>query len=497
MAVVHRWYRLYNINKTVEKWRNWLYIQYTLHTNDQDATQHWYKTKINSGFSQLYQFYFTHKRMRVLTHRIRSHVYVRTCVSTWLRWLHAYRERLAYQKGSNKAIDHYLARVLRQAFGGWRGLMARKDLLHAHELDDSLWDGEGEDEGEEQDAKGAEGEGNDSVIEEVTEEVSNISPRQLLQTQSLQLSSITPLLTTSIDLPYSHHTIIPPTTTSTTTQPPFTATRTSFTLAPTPLDLLKSQLLSFNAAIPDDTLDPHTNNGGVCITHLLPYIRRWRHNIKLYKHFYRNYTILSTRHRYKILYKSYCIWSNLFTRSKLAALKLIKERRIEMLEMESPEGIERYVYICNIYSLLICIHRYNTYCCLFILYHMYMLYRRRQLKERLKESETRINTLKSHQNATILRVQAHHKDQLLHQKRMTDLTMSIEALYKDENRLSEQVELINHQIKLVHLEAEAMQSEAQQQYTRVDQVSYTLFIVLSMHVLLTNYMHTFYIVYYW
>ena len=340
MAVVHRWYRLYNINKTVEKWRNWLYIQYTLHTNDQDATQHWYKTKINSGFSQLYQFYFTHKRMRVLTHRIRSHVYVRTCVSTWLRWLHAYRERLAYQKGSNKAIDHYLARVLRQAFGGWRGLMARKDLLHAHEMNDSLWEGEGEEE------RDAVEEGVDSVIDEVTEvveEVSNISPRQLLQTQSLQLSSITPLLTTSIDLPYSHQAAIPTTTTTSTTQPPFTTTRTSATITPTPLDLLKSQLLSFNAAIPDDHLDPHTKSGG-CITHLSSYIRRWRHNIKLYKHFYRNYTILSTRHRYKILYKSYCIWSNLFTRSKIAALKLIQERRIEMLDMESPEGIERYVY---------------------------------------------------------------------------------------------------------------------------------------------------------
>ena len=118
-----------------------------------------------------------------------------------------------------------------------------------------------------------------------------------------------------------------------------------------------------------------------------------------------------------------------------------------------------------------------------VLYHMYMLYRRRQQKERLKESETRINTLKSHQNATILRIQTHAKDQVLHQQRITDLTMSIEALYKDESRLSEQVELIKHQIKLVHLEAEAMQSEAQQQYTRVDHVSHTLFIVLFISML--------------
>ena len=350
MAVVHRWCRLYNINKTVDKWRNWVYIQCTLHTNDQYTTQHWYKTKINWGLGQLYQFYFIRKRMRVLTHRIRSHIYVRTCVSTWLRWLYAYRERLAYQQGSNKAIDHYLAKVLRQAFGGWRGLMAHKDLLRAHELDDSLWESEAEGEAEVIEH------GNDNVLDkdvtDVVEEVSNISPRQLLQTQSLQLSSITPLLTTSIDLPSSHQAAIPNTTTST-TQPPFTATRTSFTLAPTPLDLLKSQLLSFNAAIPDDHLDPDTNNGGVCITHLSSYIRRWRHNIKLYKHFYRNYTILSTRHRYKVLYKVYCIWCNLFTRSKIAALKLIQQRRIEMLEMESPEGIERYVYICDMYGLLI------------------------------------------------------------------------------------------------------------------------------------------------
>ena len=111
-----------------------------------------------------------------------------------------------------------------------------------------------------------------------------------------------------------------------------------------------------------------------------------------------------------------------------------------------------------------------------ILYHTYVHCRRRQQKERLKESETRIITLKSDQNATILRIQAHHKDQQLHQQRITDLTMSIEALYKDESRLSEQVELIKHQIKLVHLEAEAMQIEAQQQYTRVDQVSHTLLI---------------------
>ena len=341
MAVVHRWYRLYNINKIVEKWRNWVYIQHTLHTNDQYAIQHWYKMKINSGFGQLYQFYFTRKRMRVLTHRIRSHIYVRTCVSTWLRWLHAYRERLAYQQGSNKAIDHYLIRVLRQAFGGWKGLMAHKDLLHVHGLDDSLWDGQGE-----EDAEEVKEQGDDCLIDEevaeVVEEVSNISPRQLLQTQSLQLSSITPLLTTSIDLPYSHQAALP------TTQPllnknsHLATTRSSLTIAATPLDLLKSQLLSFNAAIPDDHLDADTK-GGVCITHLSLYIRRWRHNIKLYKHFYRNYTLLSTRHRYKVFYKVYCIWSNLFTRSKIAALKLIQQRRQEMLEMVSPEGIERYV----------------------------------------------------------------------------------------------------------------------------------------------------------
>ena len=125
---------------------------------------------------------------------------------------------------------------------------------------------------------------------------------------------------------------------------------------------------------------------------------------------------------------------------------------------------------------------------IYLTLHTYTYNRRRQQQERLKGSKNRIITLKSDQNATIIRVQAHNKDQVLHQQRMADLSMSIEALYKDESRLSEQVELIKHQIKLILLEAEAMQSEAQQQYTRVDQVSYILLILIVRYIcILTSY----------